>query len=260
MKIKQVRHATVLIEFGGIKFLIDPYLAKQGAYSGFEGTVNSHLNNPQVELQTPLDEILNVDAVIVTHTHSDHWDEAAMALVPKSLPIFAQHQQDADLIQSAGFTDVRILRKDTEGEGTNFGSVTLIKTPGQHGSAATLAAVPTLGKVCGIVFKHSAEKTLYLAGDTVWNQSVRDTLVSLCPDIIILNTGDAQIPGLGSITMGKDDVKKVYNAALNAMLITNHMEAVNHCVLTRRELREFAAETGITERLLVPEDNEAYRF
>ena len=255
MKIKQVRHATVLIEFGGTKFLVDPYLAEQGTYPGFEGTVNSHLNNPLVELQTPLDEILDVDAVIVTHTHSDHWDEAAMALVPKSLPIFAQHQQDADLIQSAGFTDVRVLT-----EGTEFGGVTLIKTPGQHGSDAALAAVPTLGKVCGVVFKHSAEKTLYLAGDTVWNQFVQDTLAALVPDIIILNTGDAQIPGLGSITMGKDDVKKVYDAAPNAMLLTNHMEAVNHCVLTRQELRAFAAETGMTERLLVPEDNEAYSF
>jgi L-ascorbate metabolism protein UlaG (beta-lactamase superfamily) len=176
-----------------------------------------------------------------------------MALVPKSLPIFAQHQQDADMIQSAGFTDVRVLTEDTE-----FGGVTLIKTPGQHGSDAALAAVPTLGKVCGVVFKHSTEKTLYLAGDTVWNQSVQDTLNAFVPHIIILNTGDAQIPGLGSITMNNDDVKKVYDAAPNATLITNHMEAVNHCVLTRQELREFAAETGMTDCLLIPEDNEAY--
>jgi L-ascorbate metabolism protein UlaG (beta-lactamase superfamily) len=256
MKIKQVRHATLLIEFGGTKFLVDPYLAEQGTYPGFEGTVNSHLTNPQVELQTPLDEILDVDAVIVTHTHSDHWDDAAMALIPKSLPIFAQHHQDADLIQSAGFTDVRVLTEGTEG--TEFSGVTLIKTPDQHGSDAALAAVPTLGKVCGIVFKHSAEKTLYVAGDTVWNQSVQDTLDAFVPDIIILNTGDAQIPGLGSITMGKDDVKKVYDAVPNAMLITNHMETVNHCVLTRQELREFASENGMTDRLLIPEDNEVY--
>jgi L-ascorbate metabolism protein UlaG (beta-lactamase superfamily) len=256
MKIKQVRNATLLVEFGGARFLVDPYLGEKGAYPGFEGTVNSHLTNPLVGLQTSMDEILDVDAVIVTHTHPDHWDEAAMSLIPKTLPVFAQHQQDAELIQSSGFVDVRVLTQDTE-----FGGVTLIKTPGQHGSDAALAAIPEiLGQVCGIVFKHPAEKALYLAGDTVWNQSVQDSLDTFVPDIIILNAGDAQVPGLGSIIMGQDDVKHVYDAAPNATLITSHMEAVNHCVLTRRELREFATEQGMTDRLLIPEDNEFYSF
>ncbi len=259
MKIKQVRNATLLIEFGGTKFLVDPFLAEKGAYPGFEGTVNSHLNNPLVELQTPMEEILAVDAVIVTHTHLDHWDEAAVSLVPKSLPIFAQHQQDANLIRSSGFTDVRVLREGTQG--IEYGGVTLIKTPGQHGSDEAIAAIgDLLGQVCGVVFKHSAEKTLYVAGDTIWNGYVEDTLDAFVPDVIVLNAGDAQIPGLGSILMNKDDVKKVYDTAPNAMLISSHMEAVNHSALTRQELREFAAEKGMTERLLVPEDNETYSF
>jgi L-ascorbate metabolism protein UlaG (beta-lactamase superfamily) len=257
MKIKQVRNATLLIEFGGTRFLVEPYLAEKGAYPGFEGTVNSHLNNPLVDLQTPMEEILDVDAVIVTHTHPDHWDEAAMSLVPKALPLFAQHQQDAELIRSAGFTDVRVLTEGTQG--TEFNGVTLIKTRGQHGSDIALAAIPEiLGQVCGVVFQHPEEKTLYLAGDTVWNQDVQDNLNAFVPDIIILNAGDAQVPGLGSIIMGKDDVKRVYDAAPNATLIASHMEAVNHSTLIRQALREFAVEKGMTDRLLVPEDNEAY--
>jgi L-ascorbate metabolism protein UlaG (beta-lactamase superfamily) len=103
MKIKQVRNATLIIEYAGKKFLIDPFLAEKGAYPGFEGTANSHLRNPLVDLTVPLDEILNVDAVIVTHLHPDHWDEAAKALVPKDIPIFAQNEQDAAAIQAVGF-------------------------------------------------------------------------------------------------------------------------------------------------------------
>jgi len=255
MKIKQVRHATVLIEYGDTRFLVDPYLAREGAYPGFEGTANSHLTNPRVELKTPIEEILGVDAVIVTHTHADHWDEAAASLVPKSLPVFAQHQQDADLIRSSGFTDVRVLTEDTQ-----FGGVTLIKTPGQHGSDEALAAIPEiLGRVCGVVFQHGDEKTLYVAGDTVWNRKVQDTLNAFAPDVIVLNAGDAQVPGLGSVTMNEEDVQKVYEAAApNATLIAVHMEAVNHCVLTRQALREFSAGKGMTDRLLVPEDDEGY--
>lgn len=90
MKIKQVRNATLIIEYAGKTFLVDPFLAEKGAYPGFEGTANSHLRNPLVDLAVPMDEILDVDAVIVKHLHPDHWDEAAQRLVPKDMLIFAQ--------------------------------------------------------------------------------------------------------------------------------------------------------------------------
>jgi L-ascorbate metabolism protein UlaG (beta-lactamase superfamily) len=256
MKIKQVRNATLLVHFAGTKFLIDPYLAEKGAYPGFERTKNSHIRNPRVDLKTPMDEILDVDAVIVTHTHPDHWDDAAISLVPKHLPLFAQNEADAALFRSQGFSDVRILTEDT-----SFNGVSLIKTPGQHGSDQAYAVIgEILGNVCGIVFRHPDEKVLYVAGDTIWNDFVQSNLATYTPDIIVLNAGDAQVPGLGSIIMGTEDVKKVYDAAPQALLMTSHMEAVNHSVLTRAELRDFAKKKGMSDHLLVPEDDESYTF
>jgi hypothetical protein len=60
--------------------------------------------------------------------------------------------------------------------------------------------------------------------------------------------------------MDAEDVRKVYDAAPQATLIASHMEAVNHSVLTRAELRAFSEKTGMTDRLLVPDDNEAHTF
>lgn len=118
IKITQVRNATLIVNYAGVKFLIDPYLADKEAYPGFEGTLNSQLRNPRVALKTPMNTILDVDAVIVTHTHNgnpqgDHWDEAAVKLVPKHLPLFAQHEGDAARIRAQGFTDVRVLTPDS---------------------------------------------------------------------------------------------------------------------------------------------------
>jgi hypothetical protein len=76
------------------------------------------------------------------------------------------------------------------------------------------------------------------------------------PDVIILNCGDAQVPGLGSIIMGKEDVRAVYQAAPQATLIASHMEAVNHAVLSRKELRDYLAEYGMADRVRVPEDGD----
>jgi L-ascorbate metabolism protein UlaG (beta-lactamase superfamily) len=256
MKIKQVRNATLIIEYAGKTLLVDPFLAEKGAYPGFEGTANSHLRNPLVDLTVPMDEILDVDAVIVTHLHPDHWDEAAQRLVPKDMLIFAQNEEDAAAIRAAGFSNTRVLT-----ESTTFDGITLIKTPGQHGTDQAYAVIgEILGNVCGVVFKHADEKTLYLAGDTIWNGYVEESLKTYQPDIVVVNCGDAQVPGLGSIIMGKEDVRKVYEAAPQAMLVASHMEAVNHSLLSRQELREFSEANGMTDRLLVPNDGEAHTF
>jgi hypothetical protein len=57
--------------------------------------------------------------------------------------------------------------------------------------------------------------------------------------------------------MGKEDVASVYQAAPQAILIASHMEAVNHALLTRRELRDYLGKQGMATRVLVPEDGES---
>ena len=256
LAVTQFRNATMRIEYAGVRFLIDPMLAEKGAYPGFEGTPNSELRNPLVHMPFPLKEVIAADAVIVSHLHADHWDDSAKAVLPKSLPIFAQNDDDAVAIRSEGFRDVRVLRDATE-----FNGVTLTRTDGMHGSREILAAAgEVLGKVSGVVFSHPDERTVYLAGDTVWNEMVRDALATHAPQIVILNAGFAQITGLGPILMGAEGVKAVAAAVPEATLIATHMEAINHCILTRAELREFAAAEGFHARLFVPGDGETIRF
>ena len=256
MKFTQLRNATIIIGYAGKKFLVDPMLAEKGAFPGFEGTINSHLANPLVDLPVPMDEILDVDAVIVTHIHPDHWDEAAINLVPKDMLIFAQNEKDAAEIQAQGFRNVRAL-----GESTVFDDITFIKTPGRHGGEKTVEEwADLLGHVSGVVFEHPNEKTLYIAGDTVWYEGVEENLKKYEPDVVVLNSGDAQVLGYEPIIMDKKDVYEVCKAAPKATVIASHMEAVNHAMLSRKELREFLSEKNVAQRVLVPEDGESCIF
>ncbi|STV85696.1 putative beta-lactamase-like protein [Klebsiella michiganensis] len=135
MKITHVRNATQLIDYAGKKFLIDPMLSAKGAWVGFAGTARSELRNPLVELPFSIETIVDVDAVIVTHTHQDHWDEAAIAAIPKTLPVYVQHDADGQLLRGQGFCDIRLLSEDSA-----FADVALVKTTsGQHGSDRTYA-------------------------------------------------------------------------------------------------------------------------
>ena len=54
---------------------------------------------PMVDLPVSMDNLLsNVTAVVVTHTHLDHWDDTAINAIPKSLPIFVQIQRTKNLL------------------------------------------------------------------------------------------------------------------------------------------------------------------
>lgn len=125
MKITQIRNATLKIEYAGKKFLIDPMLSLKGTFPGFPGTVNSHLANPTVDLPISMSEILDIDAVMVTHLHRDHWDDAAKDAIPKDMPIYTQNARDQWDIQMSWFRNTWVLE-----ERNDFGGITLNKTPG----------------------------------------------------------------------------------------------------------------------------------
>ena len=256
---QHIRNATAKIEMAGSTFLVDPYLAPKGSYAGFEGTINSQKRNPLIDMKEPVEKVLEgVDAVIVTHTHDDHWDEYAQKMLPKTLPIFVQNAGDARIIRSQGFKDVRVVGKNTE-----FNKVKLSKTGGQHGTDQ-MYAIPQLaelaGEAMGVVMQANGEKTLYIVGDTIWNEEVDFALNRYKPEVIVMNTGYAQLQGFSdSIIMGKADVAKARQAAPKADIITVHMDAVNHATVTSDEMRKFVKENKLS-KVAVPKEGEVLKY
>jgi len=148
MNITQIRNATQLITYAGKRFLIDPMLAPKGAYPGFPGTAHAEIRNPMVELPVDVNTLLEADAVIVTHTHDDHWDRAAVELIGKDKPVFVQNDSDAALLRSQGFTHLTVMTEETA-----FGDIRIVKTRGgQHGTDRAYAVpelAERLGEACG---------------------------------------------------------------------------------------------------------------
>ena len=261
VQVQQIRNATVKIDFSGTTFLVDPMLSAKGEFPGFPGTYRSELRNPLIDLPFSADQVLDsVEAVVVTHTHTDHWDEAAQKRIPKSMPVFVQNEADAKTIRGQGFKDVRVLKGST-----TFNGVKLSKTGGQHGSDlwfADPARAEAMGPVMGVVFSAPKAKTVYVAGDTVWRPEVDQALKQYKPDVVILNTGSALMTGFEEhpIIMGKQDALHATKAVPNAAIVAIHMDSVNHMSLTRKELRAFVQENKIQDRVMIPEDGESMKF
>lgn len=256
-EVTQIRNATVKINYGGKVFLVDPMFAPKDAYKGFEGTLNSHLNWPRVELPFSKNEILkDVDAVIITHTHLDHLDETAIKAIPKDILMFSQDEKDKAYLEKSGFKNVKIMTKNS-----SFGDVKLSITGGLHGSQELVFKYKELlGKVSGVVFSAKNEKTIYLAGDTVFNKDVEDVIKNYNPEIIILNSGDAQLGDGSSILMTKEEVLATHKVAPKAKIIAVHMEAVNHSALSRYELKEYSKQKGMEDFVFIPKDGESLQF
>jgi L-ascorbate metabolism protein UlaG (beta-lactamase superfamily) len=253
MKINQIRNATIVVEYANKKFLIDPMLAEKGTYPPFPNSARQDQKNPLVSLPTSVENIIeDIDAVIVTHLHLDHFDEAAQRILPKGIKMFVQNEEDATEVRNAGFQNVEVLQEDTV-----FEDIQLIKTKGEHGRGEILKLA---GLVCGVIFKHQSEKTLYVAGDTVWYDEVQKVIDTHKPEIIVVNGGDNQFFEGGSLIMGKEDIYEVYKAAPDAKIIVVHMEAVNHWNLSREELNSFINEKEMSSTVLVPDDGESYTF
>ncbi len=159
------------------------------------------------------------------------------------------------LLRSQGFQDLRLLSADSE-----FAGVRLQKTTsGQHGSDRTYA-VPAmaerLGEACGVVFRHPQEKTLWLMGDTIWRDEIEADLLKLRPDVVVLNAGYAHVIGFGPIIMGKEDLLNVHFALPEAKIMAIHLEAVNHCLVSREEMRQYALDNQIADVVSIPQDGE----
>lgn len=245
MRIQLIRNATLRVQYGGHLILVDPFLGAQGSVRSFAGIAP----NPTVELPVPVAEILaGVEMVLVSHLHPDHFDEAAAALLPKELPLFCQ-PGDEERIRAHGFTAVMPITDSHEWQG-----ISLTRTPGQHGSGEW---ADRMGQVSGFVWRAAGEPTVYWMGDTIWYEPVQVVVAQVQPDVIVTHSGGARFGQDPPIVMDVAMTTAVCQAAPQATVIAVHMEALDHCPVSRAELRQAATEQGISAaRLRIPADGE----
>ena len=249
MKLTLIRNATLILEYGGARILIDPDFSPKHGRPSFSGGPG----NPIAALPLTPEQILSgVEQIILSHLHRDHFDPVAREVIPKTLPVFCQPDDEGE-IRAVGFADVTPIKAAIGWRGIH-----LSRVDGHHG----LGQVETMmGKVSGFVLQAENEPTVYWAGDTVLCEEVRDAIADFEPDVIVTHSSGARwADDVGErvlIVMDAEQTVQVCQLAPNSIIVAAHMESLDHGTVSRSDLAERARAAGVDEaRLIIPQDGQ----
>jgi len=260
MKITQIRNATILVEVmvkgkaHGI--LVDPMFAPKGAIPSLKYATKSRRKNPLVELPLNMDELKKrVTCCLITHCqkgHFDHLDRAATKwLRDNNLPVYCS-TQDSEFLRKKGL-EIHSLDPSLENSFLS-GSIDLI--PCLHGEGL-------IGKVMahgyGYHIQLADEPSLYVTGDTILTNTVESFITRTQPDAVVLPAGGASFDLGGEIIMGLPEAIRIGGLA-KGLVITNHLEALDHCPVTRESIQSEVRLKGWGHRFFVPMDGESISF
>jgi L-ascorbate metabolism protein UlaG (beta-lactamase superfamily) len=249
MHIQLIRNATLRIIYGNHAFITDPYLAPKHSQEPLIGKSR----NPTMDLPFSSENVLaDIEMVLISQLHPDHFDGLAQQLLTKNIQIYCQ-PGDEKQIKEAGFLNVEVIDKNVDWNG-----VRITRTPGQHGNENWSTQ---MGPVSGFIFRAENEPTVYWSGDTIWCEPVKQVILETEPEIIVTHSSGASFEAGTPIIMDGQQTIEVCRAAPGATVIAIHMETFDFDTVSRKDLRVLAEAAGIdSKQLLIPMDGETLVF
>lgn len=250
MQIQLVRSATIRLSMAGTVLLIDPWLAAKGEGRSYAGEVRS----PLVDLSMPVEAVVGgIDAVLVSHLHSDHFDAVAARAIPPGTPVLAP-AREVEGLRAMGVADVVPIERSAK-----VGPIEIVLTPGRHGPDEVLTA---MGEVSGFLLRAPGEPSLYWVGDSVLCDEILDVIRSEKPAVIVVHACGADWQGSGPLVMDASMVLETLRLSEPAIVVATHLDAVDHATVSRADLERAAAglEAPQRSRLRIPVDGESLTF
>lgn len=267
MKITQIRNATILIEFKSraqkgvaVGLLVDPMLADRGTLPSLKYLGGQRRRNPLVDLPAQMPELLGrVTHALITHCqrgHFDHLDRAGIRFLRQSrVPVFCM-PRDESWLRARGLQVCSLAASSGNRDSQPFLDGRITPIPCVHGRGL-------VGKMMehgyGQLIELPGEPSIYIAGDTILTDDVRECLTTLQPDVAVLPAGGARFDFGADILMDGDDMLAACSLT-RGLVVANHLEALDHCPTRRARLRDDAARARLKDRLLVPDDGETLEF
>lgn len=204
-----IGNATVLLRWGPFTLLTDPNFLHRGdlAWLG-HGLVSRRLTEPALQV----DQLPDLDAVLLSHLHGDHWDRVARRGLDSGLPIITTPHAARRLQGRAGFRRADGLRTGEQRVLSKQGcTATVTSLPGAHATGPlALLLPPVMGSLVDFAGPdRRISVRIYVTGDTLLVDAVRALAVRLREgdgvDAALVHLGGTTLPGGAVVTLGGED-------------------------------------------------------
>ena len=224
VRITHIGGPTALIEVGGWRLLTDPTFDPPGrSYRFGWGTGSVKLAGPAIAAE----DVGPIDAVLLTHEHhDDNLDPAGRALLPGAGTIVTTLSGAARLdgdVRGLGFWQSTWL------ESPGRTSIEVTATPCRHGPPLSR---PIVGDVIGFARRWEGQEggVLWITGDTVLYDGVREVASRLRVDTAIVHLGGVRFPVTGPVhyTLTAAEAVELLGLVRPRVTIPLHYEGWKH--------------------------------
>jgi len=234
--------ATTLIRYAGITLLTDPNFIHAGESVPVGiGLSTTRLTNPAMEL----DELPELDAVLLSHYHGDHFDRVAEERLDRGLAIITTPEA-AQGLEEKGFRMTAPLETwQSLDLRSPEGRVRITALPARHAPAGVDLIQPqTMGSY--LEFWGSADDAprppdlrMYITGDTVMYEGI-DEIAQRMPevDLALLHLGGTRVLGI-TITLDAEQGVDVLEAVRPGLAVPIHYDDYD---VFKSPLEDFVAE------------------
>ena len=223
IRLTHIGTATLLLEIGSLRLLTDPVFDPAGGqyFFGF-GTHSVKLTGPAITAA----ELGDIDAVLLSHDHhEDNLDRAGRALLSRAGRVITSHAGGRRLQGNATglrtWENTTVKAPDIE--------IRVTATPSRHGTWGSHLMV---GETTGFVLEWTGQThgALYISGDTVWFDGLREIGQRFRIGTSILHIGGARFPILAPLrfTLNAREAVNVAHVLRPRTVIPIHYEGWKH--------------------------------
>ena len=245
IRLTHVGTATLLLEIGSLCLLTDPVFDPAGGHYFFGyGTSSIKLTDPTIRPE----DLGQIDAVLLSHDHhEDNLDRSGRALLPHAGKVITTTTGAKRLKGNA--IGLKAWQSTTVDAGDN--TITVTAAPAHHG---TLGSHIIVGETTGFVLEWMGQKhgALYISGDTVWFNGLREIGHRFKIGIAILHIGGARFPILGPLrfTLNAKEAVRAVHALEPRTVIPIHYEGWKHFRETGTEAAKVFEASDIKDKIL----------
>jgi L-ascorbate metabolism protein UlaG (beta-lactamase superfamily) len=256
-----IGNATVLIRWGPFTILTDPNFlhAGQRVHLGY-GLTSKRLKDPAL---TPA-ELPELDAVVLSHLHGDHWDRVATSRLDKAVPVLTTPHAARRLQGLFGFRRASgITTWESQTLFKEGATLTVTSLPGMHAPGVLGRLLPPvmgslleLGDATGDVAQR-----IYLTGDTLMYDGVRE-VARRYPDVdlAVVHLGGTRLPGGMIVTMTGEQGAELLETVRPRRAVPVHYDDYDVFTSGLEDFTSRAAERGLGDLVTVVGRGESVTF